>query len=110
MRRYPYTGIPRKIFKMAGKCTVEKARCCSCSDLTTYECIDCTLPICNKCSEFEEDEETTGWVMGQSVGRCQTCQIGKRIIDRNSHWEEDEETSDTADYTDPSEPKPKRKR
>ena len=94
---------------MAGKCTVEKARC-SCSDLTTYECIDCTLPICNKCSEFEEDEETTGWVMGKSVGRCQTCQIGKRIIDRNSHWEEDEETSDTADYTDPSEPKPKRKK
>ena len=47
--------------------------CSSCSDLTKYICIDCAVPICNKCSVFEKDEDIEGWQAGKSVGRCSTC-------------------------------------
>ena len=52
--------------------------CSSCFDNTNYECLVCSLSFCNKCTKFEEDEKTPGWVMGKSVGYCQPCYEEKR--------------------------------
>ena len=47
--------------------------CSSCFDSTKYSCIKCKIPICNKCSVFEEDEDFPGWLAGKSVGYCEPC-------------------------------------
>ena len=49
--------------------------CHSCSTLTKYTCINCSIFICNRvaCSLAELDESTDGWIAQQSVGYCQSC-------------------------------------
>ena len=47
--------------------------CYSCFATTKYSCIKCAYPVCNRCSVFEDDEETPGWVAGKSVGFCFAC-------------------------------------
>ena len=45
--------------------------CCSCFMDTKYECLRCKIPICNKCSVFEENEDGEGWGAGRSVAYCE---------------------------------------
>ena len=52
---------------------VGSSLCISCLQLTSYSCISCPMVICNKCSVFESDEETEGWVAQKSVGYCRFC-------------------------------------
>ena len=40
----------------------------SCFATTKYSCLHCAMPICNKCSVFEENEEASGWAAGKRVG------------------------------------------
>ena len=47
--------------------------CSSCFDSTRYCCLHCQMAICNKCSVFEENEDTGGWVAGKSVSYCEPC-------------------------------------
>ena len=47
--------------------------CSVCFDQTNYICLICDMPICNKCSVYEYNEETKGWLMGISVGYCMAC-------------------------------------
>jgi hypothetical protein len=63
----------------------KKEYCGSCSDLTAYICIDCSVYCCNKCADFEENKESKGWQMGKSVGRCKACTMANKIIISNSH-------------------------
>ena len=51
----------------------EENTCMSCFDNTKYFCLICQDPICNKCSIFERDEQTSGWIAGKSVGYCDPC-------------------------------------
>ena len=39
--------------------------CYSCFMDTKYKCLRCELPICNKCSVFEENEDVEGWTAGK---------------------------------------------
>ena len=48
-------------------------RCCVCFGETNYICLKCDLPVCNKCSTSENNEEAVGWMMGRSVGYCSAC-------------------------------------
>ena len=48
--------------------------CFSCFATTKYSCIKCGHSVCNRCSVFQEDEETPGWVAGKSVGYCIPCE------------------------------------
>ena len=48
-------------------------RCGICFNETNYICLKCDLPVCNKCSTYENNEETVGWTMGRSVGYCLAC-------------------------------------
>ena len=34
------------------------------------------LPICNKCSVFEENEAVEGWTDGKNVAYCEACDRG----------------------------------
>ena len=45
--------------------------CCSCFMDTKYECLRCKIPICNKCSVFEENEYVEGWRASRSVAYCE---------------------------------------
>ena len=47
--------------------------CCSCFGTTKYTCLKCGIPIFNKCSIFEEDEDYHGWVAGKSVAFKTVC-------------------------------------
>ena len=47
--------------------------CCSCWGTTKYTCLKCSIPICNNCSIFEEDEDYHGWVVGKSVAITTVC-------------------------------------
>ena len=47
--------------------------CFSCFMNTKYKCLRCELPICNKCSVFEENEDVEGWTAGKSVAYCEVC-------------------------------------
>ena len=38
--------------------------CYSCFMDTEYKCLRCELPICNRCSVFEETEDVEGWTAG----------------------------------------------
>ena len=40
-------------------------KCYSCFMDTKYKCLRCELPICNKCSVFEENEDVEGWTAGK---------------------------------------------
>ena len=53
--------------------------CSSCfSNTLKYTCLKCTIPICNKCSTFELDENTEKWAAGRCVGYCEPCFREKR--------------------------------
>ena len=56
-----------------------KEMCSSCFRETGYCCSICSNPFCNRCSVFEEDEGSPGWVMGRSVAYCQTCYEEKQL-------------------------------
>ena len=56
-----------------------KEMCSSCFRETGYCCILCSNPFCNRCSVFEEDKGSPGWVMGRSVAYCQTCYEQKQL-------------------------------
>ena len=43
----------------------------SCFSATKYTFLRCEIPICNKCSIFEENEDYQGWVAGKSVAFCE---------------------------------------
>ena len=60
-----------------------KEMCSSCFRETGYCCIICSNPFCNRCSVFEEDEGSPGWVMGRSVAYCQTCYEEKQLTALN---------------------------
>ena len=47
--------------------------CFSCFMNTKYKCLRCELPICNKCSVFEENEDVEGWIAGKSAAYCEVC-------------------------------------
>ena len=40
----------------------------SCFSTTKYTCLKCNIPICNNCSVFEKDEDSSGWAPLKSVG------------------------------------------
>ena len=40
------------------------------------KCLRSELPICNKCSAFEENEDVEGWTAGKNVAYCQACDRG----------------------------------
>ena len=45
----------------------------SCFMNTKYKCLRCELPICNKCSVFEENKDVEGWTAGKSIAYCKAC-------------------------------------
>ena len=47
--------------------------CHSCFMDTKYKCLRCELPICNKCSVFEENEDVERWTAGKSVAYREPC-------------------------------------
>ena len=51
--------------------------CSSCFSMTKYKCLKSKIPICINCSIFEEDENSTGWMAGRSVGYCEPCHGAK---------------------------------
>ena len=53
--------------------TEELDMCSSCFCSTKYTCLKCEMSICNKCSIFEANEDTPGWVAGKRVGFCEPC-------------------------------------
>ena len=61
--------------KMAStrKSDIEPALCIVCFTPTKYSCIGCPNIICARCSCFESDEETEGWIAGKSVGYYRNC-------------------------------------
>lgn len=62
-----------------------KNMCSSCFTNTKYVCIECRIPICNKCSIFEINEDTGGWTAGRSVGLCEPCFKAKKLPEQDSH-------------------------
>ena len=36
-----------------------------------YKCFRCELPIYNKCSVFEGNEDVEGWTAGKSLAYCE---------------------------------------
>ena len=59
--------------------------CCVCFVETKYVCITCELLVCNKCSSFEANEETPGWLMGRSVGYCFACRKPESKLSKDSY-------------------------
>ena len=43
---------------------------------TKYKCLRCELPICNKCSVFEVNEDVEGWTTIKNVAYCEACDRG----------------------------------
>ena len=64
-----------KTAKMASTCVraVEECLCVYCLVLTKYRCLSCETAICSKCSHFEHNEETEGWMAGKAVSYCGFC-------------------------------------
>ncbi len=58
---------------MAACFAKEMDNCVSCMGQTEYICIDCGIPICNKCCIEEIDDEARGWIPFRSVGYCAIC-------------------------------------
>ena len=58
--------------------------CSSCFANTKYICIVCRIPICNKCSVFENNEDTDFWTAGKSVGHCELCFKAKKLPEEDS--------------------------
>jgi len=58
--------------------------CSSCFATTKYVCIEYCMPICNKCSIFENNEDTGGWTAERSVGHCEPCFKAKKLLQENS--------------------------
>ena len=71
--------------------------CSSCFADTKYVCIDCCMPICNKCSTFENDEDTDGWRAGRSVGHCEPCFKTKKPQTKNSDGGKQKQANDGRD-------------
>ena len=57
----------------------EEDMCYSCFKTTKYSCIKCTNAISNRCSAFESNEETPGWIAGKAVGYCLPCKQEESI-------------------------------
>lgn len=59
--------------------------CFTCEKSTKYHCITCGIPVCNRCSIAEMDDDTVGWLPQRSVAYCNHCsmeqmkQIGKEM-------------------------------
>lgn len=60
----------------------ENDMCFSCFETTKYLCLTCTNPICNRCSVFEPNEGTPGWIAGKAVGYCFECKQGAKQGER----------------------------
>lgn len=52
--------------------------CDVCASTTKYQCLRCSIAICNNCSIFEENEDVSGWKPGKAVGYCDGCFILNR--------------------------------
>ena len=48
----------------------------SCFSTTKYTCLKCKIPICNNCSVFEKDEDSSGWAPLKSVGSLRALCTG----------------------------------
>ena len=48
----------------------------SCFSTTKYTCLKCKIPICNNCSVFEKDEDSSGWAPLKSVGSLRALSTG----------------------------------
>ena len=48
---------------------------------TKYKCLRCELPICNKCSVFELNENVEGYTAGKNVAYCEACDRGLVTVD-----------------------------
>ena len=58
--------------------------CSSCFDNKKYVCIEYRMSICNKCSTFENNEDTGGLTAGRSVGHREPCLKAKKLLEENS--------------------------
>ena len=86
------------VFKMAASLSSPSQGSCSeCKRVTEYECLNCSVAICNECSTFEENEDVPGWQMGKTVGYCANC-----YLDKGSHNETNESLEDTESSFDKS--------
>ena len=65
----------------------EDDMCSVCFSATKYSCLRCEIPICNKCSIFEQDEDHQGWVAGKRVAFCEPCarEVGKNVTNTENH-------------------------
>ena len=49
----------------------------SCFSTTKYTCLKCKIPICNNCSVFEKDKDSSGWApLNESVGSLRALCTG----------------------------------
>ena len=71
--------------KMASVKAVEECLCVSCLVLTKYRCTSCETPICSKCSHFEHNEETEGWMVGKAVSYCGFCYEEREADEPNTN-------------------------
>ena len=60
-------------------------------------CIDWCMPICNKCSTFENDEDTDGWRARRSVGHCEPCFKTKKPQTKNNDGGKQKQANDGRD-------------
>ena len=67
--------------------------CSECKRITEYECLNCSVAICNECSTFEENEDVPGWQMGKTVGYCANCYLDKGSDNKINESLEDTESS-----------------
>ena len=51
----------------------EENMCSWCFANTKYTCLKFQIPICNKCSTFEDNEESERWTTGKCVAYCEPC-------------------------------------
>ena len=82
------------VFKMAASLSSPSQGFCSeCKRVTEYECLNCSVAICNECSTFEQNEDVPGWQMGKTVGYCANCYLDKGSDNEINESLEDTESS-----------------
>ena len=60
--------------------------CFSCFMNTKYKCLRCKLPICNKCSVLEENEDVEGWKASKKRKAGRALYFGISLTHSRIEW------------------------
>ena len=73
------TVFPQSMRRRAKLCVAsssEEDMYSSCFSTTKYTCSKCKIPVCNNCSVFEKDEDSSSWAPLKSVGSLRALCTG----------------------------------